>query len=329
MIDRFFLWLGAGVVAAGVTVGMLAGAGAAQAHTESDSDGGVKTSQAPKSDENKQDSGKNDAGQDQQQKQNDNGDKKANDPAVNADDPDATAARDVVRKDDANQNSRKALRSEAGKRTAKLINNFVAVVTPKPALKAVPERIDPVDRVEKVDPAAAADPVVAVETEPTITKLGEPEQPKAERLQTPAAAQPLSNRTRAPPTESDITLPTPMLAQPQVAAASLKIDVPPVVSAIGTAVFGLISFAEGVVEGPPKALPGSGVRVERSTLKIGENRKFPRIGTSRRATSRMRRRLLRSGSSICSTASAPEVSSTTTRRPTSPHRRTASSSPPR
>ena len=42
------------------------------------------------------------------------------------------------------------------------------------------------------------------------------------------------------------------------------------VSAIGTAVFGLISFAEGVIEGPPKALPGSGVTVKRSTLKIGE-----------------------------------------------------------
>jgi hypothetical protein len=43
-----------------------------------------------------------------------------------------------------------------------------------------------------------------------------------------------------------------------------------VISAIGTAVFGLISLAESVIEGPPKALPGSGVTVKRSTLKIGD-----------------------------------------------------------
>ena len=46
MGDRFLLWLGAGAVCAGVTVGMLAGAGTAFAQTESDGDGGAKTSQS-------------------------------------------------------------------------------------------------------------------------------------------------------------------------------------------------------------------------------------------------------------------------------------------
>ena len=58
MGDRFLLWLGAGAVCAGVTVGMLAGAGTAVAQTESDGDGGAKTSQSAKPAENKQDSGK-------------------------------------------------------------------------------------------------------------------------------------------------------------------------------------------------------------------------------------------------------------------------------
>ena len=49
MVDRLFLWLGAGVVAAGVTVGMLAGAGVAYGQTESDADGGAKTSQSANS----------------------------------------------------------------------------------------------------------------------------------------------------------------------------------------------------------------------------------------------------------------------------------------
>ncbi len=48
MGDRFLLWLGAGAVCAGVTVGMLAGAGTAFAQTESDGDDGAKTSQSAK-----------------------------------------------------------------------------------------------------------------------------------------------------------------------------------------------------------------------------------------------------------------------------------------
>ena len=57
MVDRFLLWLGAGAVCAGVTVGMLAGAGTAFAQTDPDGDGGVKTSQTTKPAENESDSG--------------------------------------------------------------------------------------------------------------------------------------------------------------------------------------------------------------------------------------------------------------------------------
>ena len=100
------------------------------------------------------------------------------------------------------------------------------------------------------------------------------------------------------------------------------------ISAIGTAIFNLISFGEGVIEGPPKALPGSGVTVKRSTLtdrRPGRARGLVLPGVH--TTPRARRR--RSGSSICSTASWPGASSTTTPRPTWPNRRTASSSPQR
>ena len=47
------------------------------------------------------------------------------------------------------------------------------------------------------------------------------------------------------------------------------------VSAIGTAVFGLISFAESVFEGPPKVPPGSKVTVQRSTLDLGNGNVVP------------------------------------------------------
>ena len=73
-------------------------------------------------------------------------------------------------------------------------------------------------------------------------------------------------------TRTNLTLQSPVLAQPTAAAAAPQpmIDVPPVISAIGTAIFNLISFGEALIEGPPKALPGSGVTVERSTLTIGD-----------------------------------------------------------
>ena len=61
MGDRFLLWLGAGAVCAGVTVGMLAGAGTAFAQTESDGDDGAKTSQSAKPAESQPDSDKDDA----------------------------------------------------------------------------------------------------------------------------------------------------------------------------------------------------------------------------------------------------------------------------
>ena len=130
------------------------------------------------------------------------------------------------------------------------------------------------------------------------------------------------------PKRTDLTLATPMLAQPQaVAAASPQIDVPPVISAIGTAVFGLISLAESVFEGPPKALPGSGVTVKRSTLKIGDQEVpadwyFPETYDPDSATPPDRIIYLQHGFE-------PEACSMTTPPRTSPNRPTASSSPRR
>jgi pimeloyl-ACP methyl ester carboxylesterase len=254
MVDRFVLWLGAGAVCAGVAVGMLAGAGVAHANTESDGDGGAKTSQSAKTAENKPDSGQGDAGNKHRQKQNVNvvkTDKHTDkDTAAKADaDVDKVGADTDTAKDVA----RDGVRSEAGKRTAKLITNFVAAVTHKPDRKVVAAKADPVEAADPVDTAEAVD------TDPiaSVTNL-------------------VSRRTAGPsafsPTRSNVTLATPTLARSQVAetASAPPIKVPPVVSAIGTAVFGLLSFAESVFEGPPKALPGSGVTVKRSTLAIGD-----------------------------------------------------------
>ena len=67
-----------------------------------------------------------------------------------------------------------------------------------------------------------------------------------------------------------------MLARSEVTeSAAPPLRVPPVVSLIGTAVFGLISFAESVFEGPPMVPPGSKVTVRRSSLTIGNGHEVP------------------------------------------------------
>ncbi len=272
MVDRFLLWLGAGAVCAGVTVGMLAGAGTACAQTDSDGDGGAtQTSQPAKTVEKKQDSDRSDAWKHPRRKRDDTVGK----PAGQTADTNATDARDDgtdaaapagVTAHDAADNAarptgRKAAMSEAGKRTVDLINDVVAAVTPKPDRTVLVERTRHTDPVETPDPVdtSPVDAVATVEAK-TAVVARDPMPPIAERIVGAATYS---------PTRSTLSLAAPTQA-PSQATAAQPIDVPPVVSAVGTLVFGLISLAESVFEGPPMALPGSGVTVKRSTLVIGD-----------------------------------------------------------
>lgn len=258
MVDRFLLWFGAGSVCAGVTVGMLVGAGTAHAQTESDGDGGAKTSQSAKPAENKQDSdtdGVAAASDNRPVVKVIKAVKESVDDAVKA----VKAAGDRDPGAVGESNVRTTPKPEPGQRTAKLVNNIIAAVTQKPDRKVV------VEKTRETDPVETPDPVEAVDApDPVVATLDR-------RQGDVVRNDPVTRLAALAPTRSNLPLAMPMLAQPQVAAtASPQVDVPPVVSAIGTAVFGLISFAESVFEGSPKALPGSGVTVERSTLKVGD-----------------------------------------------------------
>ena len=270
MGDRFLLWFGAGAVCAGVTVGMLLGAGTASAQTESDGDGGTKTSQSANPPDNKQDSSKPDSATPDPKPRFGREAAKAIDAVRDAVDDAVTRVVKSTGVTDratvAQSNVATAVRPESGQRVTKLVNNVIAAVTPGPDRKVVVERTRHTEPVETAVPVEADEPV---ESDSTFAS-------RVERF-VPLDTSPdlrLIKKVRetvSAPMRTDLTLATPMLAQPQaVAAASPQIDVPPVISAIGTAVFGLISLAESVFEGPPKALPGSGVTVKRSTLKIGD-----------------------------------------------------------
>jgi hypothetical protein len=260
MGDRFLLWLGAGAVCAGVTVGTLLGASTASAQTEADGDGATRTSQSANTADNKQDSSKPNSARPDAKPRFGRDAAEAIDAvkdAVNDAVTKVVKSADVTDRATVTQSKNLAttVRPASGQRVTKLGNNVIAAVTPGPDRKIVVERTGHTEPVETPDPAEAAE---SVETESTPAN-------RAER-----SARDVRETVFAPK-RTDLTLATPMLAQPHaVAAASPQIDVPPAISAIGTAVFGLISLAESVFEGPPKALPGSGVTVKRSTLKIGD-----------------------------------------------------------
>jgi hypothetical protein len=252
---------------------MLAGAGTASAQTESDGDGGTaKTSQSAKPPDSQQDS-KNGKGSASAKARPGFGRNAGN--AINAvrqavDD----AVTEVVKAAGGNDRATgtqttiaTSARPQPGQRAARFVDNVVNNIAA--AVTHAPDRKIAIERTREVDP---------VDTDVTIeTTLTDPRERSLPLEKSPEFRLVRNVReTFVTPTRSNLTLATPALAQPMAAAAPRpQIDVPPVISAIGTAIFNLISFGESMIEGPPKALPGSGVRVERSTLDLGGGHVVP------------------------------------------------------
>ncbi|GFG52202.1 alpha/beta hydrolase [Mycolicibacterium agri] len=276
MGDRFFLWLGAGAITAGVTVGMLAGAGVAYAQTDG-SDSGTKTSQSSdstNSTEKQQDSSPSDTKQKSRRDTTQTAEK-GDTRATGRDRSDENDGKSVAEK------PRKALKNRTRSRHSNAVDNVVAAVTQRPHRTVVVGKSRSIAKAETVE--TKTEPV---QTEPVETEPVEP-QPVATRAvvtkrvaATNDAAQPtrLANVTPMRATTSDVTIETPLAAQARpTAAASAPVRVPPVVSAIGTLVFGLIALAESVFEGPPMVPPAlrDDVTVRRSTLTIREGHDVP------------------------------------------------------
>ena len=170
-------------------------------------------------------------------------------------------------------------RSGASATRRKLINNVIAAVTHQPDRKVV------IDRTRQTEPVETPDPVETVDAvEHRVGRTSS--NSTATRRDRPAERRRCARHVRADAVEPHAGHADARATEGHGRRVHHRYDVPPVISAIGTAVFGLISFAESVFEGPPKALPGSGVTVKRSTLDLGDVRRFLRTGTSRTPTTR-------------------------------------------
>jgi pimeloyl-ACP methyl ester carboxylesterase len=273
MVDRFLLWLGAGVITAGMSAAMITGAGAAAAEAEGPSDpGGASTSESTNSPGAKEDS--DDDKPSPKPANDDAEDEPANDDAedepatddteepadvdepdvADVDEPDfADAAEDdasnppdaAAPEEEAVDDEKVRDDSDTAQQVTEQLDKQAAVVN-APDKKAVVEK--DVETEKAVVEATAEEAVAtvveqtAVVVESIVPAIADPPESAAVAFAAPSAVA-ISSTATAP-------------------------QGPTLLNVIGTLIFNLYSFATRVLGGPPVVPPGSTVTVRQSTLEI-------------------------------------------------------------
>lgn len=252
MVDRFLGWVGAGMMTAGVTAAMLAGAAVASADSPPGSDTtGTTSSESAKPAENKADSNENKATGDEPK------DDATADPVEDTDategDEDTPTDKTEPPVDESDDEPTAAKDSD----TAEKIANKPAkpaAVEPKPAEKPTAEH-------ETQEPTAeepkADEPTEATETTVESAVVV----PIARNAQTQATP-----KTAAAPEATAVAFAGPANAEITSTAAASPLS--GLLSAIGTIVFNLYGLATRLVGGPPVLPPNSSVTVHSSTLRL-------------------------------------------------------------
>jgi acetyl esterase/lipase len=256
MVVRFLLWLGAGVVTAGVSAAMVAGAGFAAADDGSaPGAGGGTSSETSNSAGSKEDSGKGARGgaqpsaNDPEPSKDDDPDDATKSESPSTDTDDATIDEDATDEEKAPDDSRGSDSRD-----------------PKPG------NHESLTATVKAKPADALDTSRAAVTEPDDTVVVE--QQAAETGRAPAAV--AVERTLVvvesaaadtdTPAVAAVAFAAPVAAPADATAAAPQI--PGIIRVLGTIVFNLYSIATRLVGGPPVLPANSTVTVRSSTLRI-------------------------------------------------------------
>ena len=269
MVDRFLVWLSAGVVAAGVSAAMVVGAGIAAAETGSPgSDAkGTTSAESTKPTENKADSDTDGVGK---PKTKPSGEKPKKDAAADPKGPDET---DATPQDDEDKT---AVETEPPAQQADEQPTAATTEDAEPAGSDTAEKLadQPVKRAT-IERKPTARPAAKQEVqEPTPQESTESTE-STETTVAPAVA------TGVPTSRNGKTAATFKTAAPQTAAVAFAAPAnteltstaaaPPIsglLSAIGTIVFNLYGLATRLIGGPPILPPNSTVTVHSSTLRI-------------------------------------------------------------
>jgi len=270
MLDRFLVWLGAGVVTAGMSAAMLAGAGVATADNAPGSDTeGTTSSESAKPPENKPDS---DIGAARAAKPRPTGEKPKKDAPTVSRGADET---DTVQQDD----------EDTADQTAPPAQWPDEQPTAATVKEAEPAGSDTAEKAadQKVRPVAIAHkPVVkpAAKQEVEEQAASEPQDSTESTESTETAVEPavaavvtISRNTNTAATlktaasqTAAVAFAAPATAQITSTAAATPLS--GLLSAIGTIVFNLYGFATRLVGGPPILPPNSTVTVHSSTLRL-------------------------------------------------------------
>lgn len=247
MVDRFLVWVGAGMVTAVVTAAMLAGAAAASADSPPGSESaGATSSESAKPTENKADSNENNATGDKPK------DDATTDPVDDTnkteDDEDTPTDTSEPAADESVDEPTAAKDSDTAE---KIANKPVkpAAVEPKPATKPTAEH--------ETEEPKATEPTEATETtvEPAVVV------PMARNAKTASTP-----KTAAAPEATAVAFAGP--ANAKITSTAAPSPLSGLLSAIGTIVFNLYGLATRLVGGPPVLSPNSSVTVHSSTLRL-------------------------------------------------------------
>jgi outer membrane biosynthesis protein TonB len=265
VVDRFLVWLGAGMVTAGVAAAMVAGAGVAIADTPPGSDAnGTTSSESAKPAEHKADSDKVGAGT---LKPNPSGEKPEDDATA-----DRKGVQDTVDDTDASGQSDEDKDEGKTEPPAHQPDHEPAVKDSDTAEKLADQPVKPVAR----EPKPAAKPSAKQHTEePQPDETTEstaftdtPVEPVATvvpTLRNSKVAAATLNAAAAPETAA-VAFAAP--ANAEIASTAAAPPLSGLLSAIGTIVFNLYGLATRLVGGPPILPPNSSVTVRSSTLRL-------------------------------------------------------------
>ncbi|WP_333890015.1 alpha/beta hydrolase [Mycolicibacterium gadium] len=291
MVDRFWVWLGTGVVTAGISAALLAGAGVATA-TDGDSGdgGGTKTSESADPDGSKNDPG---AGVTPGSGLKDDGDKTGDDPAGHQ--PNVNGIKDELKDDELTDELKDELEDEL--KDEEVTDDDVTDETIGDDL--IDENItdtdgdagEIVDTIEQADLGDAGrsnegpDETQSPSLDQTLvddldvslnSELGDVErnalfgtnsQPGEERALVPLTTEfeELTKQTETPEF-APVAFSAPAAAEINSLATARPLNI--VLDVIGTIVFGLYGFVTRLIGGPPVLPPNSTVTVYSSRLRI-------------------------------------------------------------
>ncbi|HET6735415.1 alpha/beta hydrolase [Mycobacterium sp.] len=261
MIDRFLVWLGAVVVAAGMSAATFAGAALAVADDGSTSGAGGATSSESSNSAGSNEDSANDGPSDNEPTTNDDAD---DEPQTES----PATAPDADEEATDEEGTEEETTEEEGAEDVSPGSDSEQTAADAKAESDTAETLQPSTETVNAKPADAPDKPLTTVTEPAEEAVvDEP----AETSSEPATAEPVvvvvqddaADIPEAAVTEMAFAATSNALA-PTAAAP----QAPSLINVIGTLIFNLYSFATRVFGGPPVLPPGSTVTVRQSTLHI-------------------------------------------------------------